>query len=116
MALEIRFKCVNTPLTHLVSDVAVVVHHCPHPADALLAAAAPQQSVALSVGAAQEHAQYAGAGAVHVVVKDQALRGRRAPQVRGQQSGLVTWTHEGRLDVHEVAWGRKVKDTVIYAA
>lgn len=53
-----------------MSDVTVVVHHRPHPADALLAAPPPQQGVSLSAAFMQQHAQYPGARPVHVEVED----------------------------------------------
>lgn len=98
---------------YLVSDIAVVVHHRPHPADALLAAPPPQQRVLLSVSAPQQHAQDAHPRPVHVVVKDQTLGGGGASQVRGQQASFVTRTHERRLDVHEVTWRRRRADKVM---
>ncbi|TNN41504.1 hypothetical protein EYF80_048333 [Liparis tanakae] len=48
--------------------------------DALLAAASPQQRVRPAAAAPQEHAEDAGAGAVHVEVEHQALRGGGASQ------------------------------------
>lgn len=70
-------------MTYLVSNITVVVHHCPHPADALLTTPSPQQRVMLFAAVVQKHAQYAGARSIHVVVEDQTLRGQRAPQDRG---------------------------------
>lgn len=72
----------------------MVVHHRPHPADALLTMPSPQQHVLPSATVAQEHTQYASARAIHVVVEYQTLRGRGAPQIRGQQPSFVTWTHQ----------------------
>lgn len=95
---------------YLVSDIALVVHHCPHPADALLTAPSPQQRVLLSVSVTQEHAQYPRAWSIHVIVEDQTLGERGTPQVRGQQPSFVTRTHEWRLDVHEVTWRRHTAD------
>lgn len=90
-----------------MADVAVVVHRGPHPADALLASPPPQQGVPPPAAFPQQHAQYPRARPVHVEVEDQTLGGRGAPQVRGQQPGLVTRAHRGRLDVHEVTWTAK---------
>ena len=89
---------------YLVLAVTVVVHRGPHPGHALLPAAPPQQGVLLAARAPQEHAQYARARAVHVVVEHQALGGMGPPQPGGEQARRVARTHQGRLDVHEVPW------------